>query len=105
MDAGIRRSGHGSGCERCGPRIDFGRISSFPQRDFTVAGARLPFCPARLSYTLNVREPLLKPLHEQQIGLLTQWRAMPATSPDRQEALIQLLLNINAVAAGLKTTG
>ena len=52
---------------------------------------------------MALREPALRILHLQQIDLLRQWRATP--EPDKQSLLPQLLLTVNAIAGGLRTTG
>jgi phosphoenolpyruvate carboxylase len=61
----------------------------------------------RMAFTLDIREQPLTVLHEQQLDLLRVWReqvtlgnaeAAEATIPD-------LLVSINAVASGLRTTG
>lgn len=61
----------------------------------------------RLAYTLNIREEPLKVLHHQQISLLREWRALVAA--DKTEAadamVTDLLISINAIASGLRTTG
>ncbi|WP_395739367.1 phosphoenolpyruvate carboxylase [Prosthecobacter sp.] len=61
----------------------------------------------RLAYTLNIREEPLKVLHHQQIALLREWRALVAA--DKTEAadamVTDLLISINAIASGLRTTG
>lgn len=61
----------------------------------------------RLAYTLDIREEPLKVLHHQQISLLREWRALSAA--DNMEAadamVTDLLISINAIASGLRTTG
>jgi phosphoenolpyruvate carboxylase len=52
---------------------------------------------------LALRQPALHVLHHQQIELLRQWRR--AGESMRQEMLPQLLLTVNAIAGGLRTTG
>jgi phosphoenolpyruvate carboxylase len=61
----------------------------------------------RLAYTLAIREEPLRVLHVQQIALLKTWRAhVRAGESDASEALLpDLLLSINALASGLRTTG
>lgn len=57
----------------------------------------------RLAFTLHIREQALTQLHRQQVGLLKEWRAL---SGREAEALLpELLLSINAIASGLRTTG
>lgn len=61
----------------------------------------------QISNTLAQRQVGLRHLHHQQISLLHEWRSAQASndpaSADR--ALDRLLLTINAIAAGLRTTG
>lgn len=66
-------------------------------------GVRRP----RMEATLALRENGLRVLHQRQIGLLRAWRGHRAAGEDaRAEALVpSLLLSINAIASGLRTTG
>jgi phosphoenolpyruvate carboxylase len=61
----------------------------------------------RMAKTLGIREAPLKVLHHQQIALLREWRDL--IEKDNQTAadalLPKLLLSINAIASGLRTTG
>lgn len=61
----------------------------------------------RLAFTLAIREQPLSELHAQQLGLLRSWRAkVSAGDHEGAEAIIpDLLVSINAVASGLRTTG
>jgi len=60
----------------------------------------------QLAETLARRQIGLAPLHQQQIELLRQWRAQRAVDdPAAETTLIDLLLLVNAIAAGLRTTG
>ena len=61
----------------------------------------------RLAYTLNIREEPLKVLHHQQIGLLREWRGLTAAGKtEAADAMVSdLLISINAIASGLRTTG
>ena len=52
----------------------------------------------RMGHTLQMRAELLHLLHLQQVDLLKSWRS-------GEDTLDTLLLNINAVASGLRTTG
>jgi phosphoenolpyruvate carboxylase len=56
----------------------------------------------RLMHSLALREAPLAALHAQQIALLARWRAGAQADG---EVLGQLMMTINAVAAGLRTTG
>ena len=61
----------------------------------------------RMLKTLQVRAEALHVLHAQQIELLQRWRALSASGDQHgAEALLpQLLVSINAIASGLRTTG
>ena len=61
----------------------------------------------RLAYTLAIREEPLRVLHAQQIDLLKTWRAHAAADrlQESEAMLPDLLLSINALASGLRTTG
>ena len=61
----------------------------------------------RMARTLAIREEPLRVLHHQQITLLRQWRAhLAADHTAAADALLpKLLLTINAIASGLRTTG
>lgn len=61
----------------------------------------------RLAYTLDIREAPLRVLHLQQIDLLREWRAVLETGDAaKAESIIpDLLISINAIASGLRTTG
>lgn len=61
----------------------------------------------RLAYTLNIREEPLKVLHHQQIALLREWRGLAAAGQtEAADAMVSdLLISINAIASGLRTTG
>jgi len=61
----------------------------------------------RLAYTLNIREEPLKVLHHQQIALLRDWRALVNSGKtEAADAMLpDLLISINAIASGLRTTG
>ena len=55
----------------------------------------------RMVRTLDLREARLRVLHERQIELLRQFRS----GGDMGSLLPQLLLSVNAIASGLRTTG
>ncbi len=52
---------------------------------------------------LSLRENALNALHHQQIELLKQWRGSDGS--ETQELIRKLLLTVNAIASGLRTTG
>lgn len=61
----------------------------------------------RMAKTLGIREVPLKVLHHQQIALLKEWRAhLEKDNITAADSLLpKLLLSINAIASGLRTTG
>ena len=60
----------------------------------------------RLAKTLALRAHGLTALHRQQISLLKRWRTLRAASDPAADALLPpLLLSVNAIASGLRTTG
>lgn len=61
----------------------------------------------RMAKTLEIREAPLRVLHHQQIALLREWRAhINKENQTAADALLpKLLLSINAIASGLRTTG
>lgn len=61
----------------------------------------------RLGRTLALRAAPLRLLHTQQIALLKRWRSALKAGEDQtaQELFPELLLSINAIASGLRTTG
>ncbi|MES2982082.1 MAG: phosphoenolpyruvate carboxylase, partial [Verrucomicrobiota bacterium] len=61
----------------------------------------------RMAKTLEIREAPLKVLHHQQIALLQEWRGhINSDQITAADALLpKLLLSINAIASGLRTTG
>ena len=62
----------------------------------------------RMSKTLGIREEPLKLLHKQQISLMKQWRTLKAEGKEEEEAeqlFPKILLSINAISSGLRTTG
>ena len=60
----------------------------------------------RMVKTLDLRDGRLRVLHLQQIELLKRWRPLREGDPSSAAALLpQLLLNVNAIASGLRTTG
>jgi phosphoenolpyruvate carboxylase len=61
----------------------------------------------RFTKTHQIRADALLALHTQQITLLRNWRAAMASedSKSSERLLVDLLLCINAIASGLRTTG
>ena len=61
----------------------------------------------RMSKTLDIREEPLKVLHHQQVELIKQWRELKAKNQEKEaeELFPKILLSINAISSGLRTTG
>jgi phosphoenolpyruvate carboxylase len=61
----------------------------------------------RMLKTLELRSEALRVLHLQQIALLKDWRArvQSGDTAGADAMLPELLLSINAIASGLRTTG
>ncbi|HVF70080.1 MAG TPA: phosphoenolpyruvate carboxylase [Chthoniobacterales bacterium] len=71
-----------------------------------VFGADLLARRPRLSRVLKLRQPGLEMLHRRQIELLRQWRADERSDDAANDpAFIELLVTVNAIASGLRTTG
>ncbi len=72
-----------------------------------LRGAEFAGRRPRLSRTLALRAAPLRILHRQQIALLRQWRAGLQAGDEAvvNAAFPELLLTINAIASGLRTTG
>ena len=88
----------------------YGMISSEYERTRDqlkkVFGGSLEERRPRMGKTLQLRAKALALLHEQQILILRQWRDAKMENPARAEELLpRVLLSINAIASGLRTTG
>ena len=60
----------------------------------------------RLARTLALRVGPLRLLHRQQVALLRRWRQLRDEQPEAADALLpEVLLSVNAIASGLRTTG
>ena len=61
----------------------------------------------RAAKTLRLRADALHVLHEQQIGLLGRWRDLQKSGDEAaaKRMIPELMLSINAIASGLRTTG
>lgn len=60
----------------------------------------------RMVRTVQLRDTGLRALHAHQVALLRQWRAARAAKdPEADRLLPTLLLSVNAIASGLRTTG
>ncbi len=72
-----------------------------------IYGAPLAEARPRIQRVLERRAEALLPLHRHQVSLLARWRgARDANDAAAADALLpELLLSINAVAAGLGATG
>ncbi len=71
-----------------------------------VFGADLLARRPRLSRVLKLRQPGLERLHRRQIELLRLWRSHERTDDAASDpTFIELLVTVNAIASGLRTTG
>lgn len=68
-----------------------------------ILGGRMAERRPRFMKTLEARESALNILHPEQIRLLREWRTASDKASDH--LLPDLLLSINAIASGLRTTG
>jgi phosphoenolpyruvate carboxylase len=61
----------------------------------------------RAAKTLALRADALRVLHHQQIDLLSRWRAFRNSGDEAgaKRMLPEVLLSVNAIASGLRTTG
>lgn len=61
----------------------------------------------RMARTLDIREEPLRVLHLQQVGLLREWRSRLAAADDAGAEMMipDLLISVNAISSGLRTTG
>ena len=88
----------------------FGMISSEFERTKEqlrkVFGGSLDERRPRMEKTLQLRARALASLHEQQIATIRNWRTAQKDDPAKAQALLpRVLLSINAIASGLRTTG
>jgi phosphoenolpyruvate carboxylase len=72
-----------------------------------LRGKSLQNSRPRMLKTLGLRSEALRVLHHQQVGLLREWRGrISSGNTAGADALLpELLLSINAIASGLRTTG
>ena len=72
-----------------------------------LRGAPMTARRPRMLRTLQLRAEALRVLHLQEIHLLEQWRGYKAAGDEAaaEKMLPDLLLSINAIASGLRTTG
>ncbi|MDZ7693643.1 MAG: phosphoenolpyruvate carboxylase [Balneolaceae bacterium] len=68
-----------------------------------IYGGPLSEKRSNVHHLLELRERPLYRLHHQQINLLKRWRNN--SDDDNPELLRKLLLTVNAIASGLRTTG
>jgi len=61
----------------------------------------------RMAKTLAIREEPLKVLHKQQVELMREWRELKKQGKEEEaeDLFPKILLSINAISSGLKTTG
>ena len=71
-----------------------------------VFGGSLDERRPRMGKTLQLRARALASLHEQQITTIRSWRTAQKDDPVKAQYLLpRVLLSINAIASGLRTTG
>jgi len=71
-----------------------------------VFGGSIETRRPRMLKTLALRDAALRALHLHQTDLLVRWREAKIAAPaEAERALPQVLLSINAIASGLRTTG
>jgi len=72
-----------------------------------ILGGKMEERRPRMSKTLAIREQPLKVLHKQQVELLKQWRGLKEAGKEEEaeELFPSILLSINAISSGLRTTG
>jgi phosphoenolpyruvate carboxylase len=72
-----------------------------------LRGKSLQNSRPRMLKTLGLRSEALRVLHHQQVGLLREWRGRISfgNAAGADALLPELLLSINAIASGLRTTG
>lgn len=92
--------------ERIGSLIEAERQQTLAMVE-KLRGGRMAERRPRFTKTITLRAKALRALHHQQIGLLSHWRAAHATSGQAAaDALLpEVLLSVNAIASGLRTTG
>jgi phosphoenolpyruvate carboxylase len=82
---------------------EFDRTRRMVERVF---GADLLAKRPRLSRVLKLRQPGLAMLHRRQIELLRRWRVEEGCDDAASDpTFIELLVTVNAIASGLRTTG
>lgn len=75
--------------------------------DLIFGGKSIEQRRPRMLKTLRLREAPLRVLHRQQVDLLKRWRKYKAKdqSKEANAMLPDILLSVNAIASGLRTTG
>ncbi len=72
-----------------------------------LLGAKLEERRPRMTHTLEIREKALDVLHRQQVALIKEWRGLLKAGETEAAELMfpKILLSINAISSGLRTTG
>jgi phosphoenolpyruvate carboxylase len=62
---------------------------------------------AKIQKGIELRRNGLRSLHRQQLDLLPKWRGLKAEGyeEEAEKLLVPLLITVNAIASGLRTTG
>ena len=96
----------GTECTRVDPGFDSHRVREDASMMAEVFGGSLEARRPRMLKTFGLRANALRMLHEQQIQLLSQFRAAQAAGSSATKTLLpKVILSINAIASGLRTTG
>jgi phosphoenolpyruvate carboxylase len=83
-------------------RTEYHRTSGLLEE---IYGSRFEDRRQRMARSLNLRSEALRRLHHLQVGLVVRWRGLSPGTPEWEEVLLQLLVTVNAIASGLRTTG
>lgn len=59
----------------------------------------------QMSRSLELRSEALRRLHQHQVGLVKRWRTLTQGTDAWESTLLELLVTVNAIASGLRTTG
>ncbi len=70
-----------------------------------VFGASFQERRKRMSRSLELRSQALRRLHRHQVDLVKKWRTMTQGTEAWEATLLELLVTVNAIASGLRTTG
>jgi phosphoenolpyruvate carboxylase len=83
-------------------RDEFRRTRSLLEE---ILGSAFDARRRRMARSLNLRSEALRRLHRLQVSLVAKWRSLTPGTPEAEQVLLQLLVTVNAIASGLRTTG